>query len=375
MDEAASIDIGWRSALLMAVCMPVLLSALILLGQKTEAKAARYLSLFLMAAVIVVIPQIIGFAGFYSVYPGLTFAPFSVEMFLGPLLLLHVHHLIYQAPPKHLKWLFIPGVFQVVYYLWAFTMLGDYKNKWAYNNAFHEPYVMPVEVVIGVGLFVYCWAKTYLLSRDYEKYLENNQSVASEFKPVWVYQLLIASLVLLVFFIAVQVVPVFITDMSYVEEYPLVVLMMAILAWVGIDAIRKLQHRFPKIESAGHAAEAANAWQQKDWIDEAAELERQMAIEQWYLEPRLSLRQLAQHLGSNESYVSRTINQGIGLSFNQYINQWRIKHAKAQLEQPHQSVLNLALESGFNSKATFNRVFKKQVGLTPSQYRNKVNNH
>lgn len=70
-------------------------------------------------------------------------------------------------------------------------MLGDYKNKWAYNNAFHEPYVMPVEVVIGVGLFVYCWAKTYLLSRDYEKYLENNQSVASEFKPVWVYQLLI----------------------------------------------------------------------------------------------------------------------------------------------------------------------------------------
>ena len=85
MDEAASIDIGWRSALLMAVCMPVLLSALILLGQKTEAKAARYLSLFLMAAVIVVIPQIIGFAGFYSVYPGLTFAPFSVEMFLGPL--------------------------------------------------------------------------------------------------------------------------------------------------------------------------------------------------------------------------------------------------------------------------------------------------
>ena len=369
MNEAASIDIGWRSALLMAVCMPVLLSALILLWQKTEAKAARYLGLFLVAAVIEVIPQIIGFAGFYAVYPGLTFAPFNVEMFLGPLLLLHVHHLMHQAPPKHLKWLFIPGVIQVLYYLWAFTMLGDYKNKWAFNNTFHEPYVMPVEVVIGVGLFVYCWANTYLLSRDYEKYLENNQSVASEFKPVWVYRLLVASLVLLVFFIVVQVVPVFITDMSYVEEYPLVVLMMAILAWVGIDAISKLQHRFPKIVSSDQPPEAASNWQQKDWSDEAAELELQMAAEQWYLEPRLSLQQLAQQLGSNESYVSRTINQGIGLSFNQYINQWRIKHAKAQLEQPHQSVLNLALESGFNSKATFNRVFKEQVGITPSQYK------
>ncbi len=366
MNEVATIDVSWRSALLMAVSMPVLLSALLLIWQKTESKAALFLGLFLLAAVVEVIPQIIGFAGFYAVWPGLTFAPFNVELFLGPLLLFHARHLMTAQNSKHLKWLFIPGAIQLLYYLWAFSFLGDYKSKWAYNNAFHEPYIMPVEALIGVSLFVYCWVRIYQLSRDYEQYLDNNQSAAADFKPIWIQHLLVASLVLLVLFIIVQLVPVFITQMSYVEEFPLVVLMMVILAWVGFQALRKLHHPFPKIEPT---PEQSDKKPQKDWHQEAVALQQKMAEEQWYLEPRLSLRDLAQLLGSNESYISRTINQGLGLSFNQYINQWRVNHAKTQLEQPHQSLLNLALESGFNSKATFNRVFKEQVGLTPSQFR------
>ncbi len=368
MNETASLQITWRSALMLAVCVPVLLSALVLLWQKVENKAAMFLGLFLLVALIKVVPQIIGFSGFYAVWPGLTFAPFSIELFFGPLLLFHAHHLMLLKPIGQLKWLLIPGFIQLLYYCWAFLMLGDYKNKWAYNNQFHEPYIVPIEAVLGVILFVYCWGKIYQLSRNYETYLNHHQSTAVEFRPVWIQRLLVASLILLVLFIIVQIVPTFITDMSYIEEFPLVVLMMVILSWVGFEALRKLNQNFPKI-SAAQNLDHDQPVQAKSWSSEAVDLEQQMSHNQWYLSPRLSLSDLANTMGTNETYLSRTINQGLGLSFNQYINQWRVEHAKQLIKQPHRSLLNLAMDSGFNSKATFNRVFKTSVGLTPSQYK------
>ncbi len=370
MNEAATIQITWRSVLMLAVCMPILMSALLLFWQKKESKSAIFLGLFLLAAVIKVIPQIIGFAGFYSVWPGLTFAPFNVEFLFGPLLFFHAYHLMNHKPLGPYKWLLIPGILQLSYYFWAFLFLGDYKNKWAYNNRFHEPYIIPVETLMAVFLFVFCWIKIYQLSRTYEKFLEHSQSTAADFKPVWIQRLLIASLLLLFLFIIAQVVPVFITDMSYTEEFPLVVGMMIILSWVGFEAIRKLNQNFPKLAVIKYCEnEISKSNPSRSWSDEIVQLEAQMKQRQWYLEPRLSLHELATSLGSNETYVSRTINQGLGMSFNHYINQLRVNHAKKMLAQPHQSILNVALDSGFNSKATFNRVFKQHAGLTPSQYR------
>jgi AraC-like DNA-binding protein len=371
MNDISGIVITWRSALMLAVCMPVLMSALLLFWQKFETKAAVYLGLFLLAAVIKVIPQIIGFAGFYSVWPGLTFAPFNLELLFGPLLLFHAHQLVYSKPLGQLKWLLLPGCLQVIYYLWAFLFLGDYKRKWAYDSSFHVPYILPIEALAGVVLFILCWVKIYQLSREYEKYLENNQSTVADFKPVWIQRMLVASLILLLLFIIVQIVPVFITDMSYVEEYPLIVVMMLILSWVGFEALRKLHHTFPKITAIkttpGHQPTPNHSWQ-----DEAKQLEFRMIQNQWFLEPRFSLSDLAAAVGSNETYVSRTINQGLGLSFNQYINQLRVAYAQKLLQQPKSSILSSALHSGFNSKATFNRVFKEQLGITPSQYKNSV---
>ncbi len=368
MNDEASLQITWRSALMLAVCVPVLMSALVLLWQKTEPKAAFYLGFFLVTAVIKVVPQIIGFAGFYAVWPGLTFAPFNVELMFGPLLFFHAHQLMYQRPLGRLKWLLIPGILQFIYYTWAFLFLGDYKNKWAYNSRFHEPYIIPIETILAVLMFIFCWVKTFQLTRQYENFLEHSHSAALDFTPVWLHRLLVASLVLLVLFIITQLVPVFITDMSYIEEFPLVVLMMLILSWVGFEALRKLNHSFPKV-SIAITSKDDEPPTIRSWHHEATQLESQMKQEKWFLEPRLSLHDLATALGSNETYVSRTINQGLGMSFNQYINQWRIEFSQQLLQQSKSSVLNSALQSGFNSKATFNRVFKEQLGMTPSQYK------
>ncbi|MFA8436978.1 MAG: helix-turn-helix domain-containing protein, partial [Marinifilaceae bacterium] len=70
------------------------------------------------------------------------------------------------------------------------------------------------------------------------------------------------------------------------------------------------------------------------------------------------------------------INQGHGLNFNDYINQFRVEEFKRLLQDPQfskETLLAVAFEAGFNSKTTFNTAFKKFTGMTPSEYRRSLN--
>jgi len=90
-----------------------------------------------------------------------------------------------------------------------------------------------------------------------------------------------------------------------------------------------------------------------------------------YLDPDLSLKSLAVELGSSPSQVSEVINNGFQKNFNDFINSYRIEEVKKQLVEGRQKELSLvgvAMDCGFNSKATFNRVFKKTTGISPTQY-------
>lgn len=102
------------------------------------------------------------------------------------------------------------------------------------------------------------------------------------------------------------------------------------------------------------------------------QLNRLMEVEQVYLDPDLSLKQLAQRLHVHYNYLSRIINESIGKSFNDYINSYRIREARKRLCDPvHSSrtVLEIAYDTGFYSKSVFNTAFKKFTGMTPSQYK------
>lgn len=87
--------------------------------------------------------------------------------------------------------------------------------------------------------------------------------------------------------------------------------------------------------------------------------------------PRLALNDLAIETGLNLRDISRAFNQSGGLSFCDYINKLRIDDVKQALSENHsstQNLLDLAFTFGFNSKSTFNAVFKRETGQTPTQY-------
>lgn len=91
--------------------------------------------------------------------------------------------------------------------------------------------------------------------------------------------------------------------------------------------------------------------------------------QQSYLQPRLSLKDLHRELGINEKELSWAINNGSQHNFCDYINQLRVQHFKSLAQQDKRaSILQMAMDSGFSSKSSFNAVFKKHSGLTPSEY-------
>jgi AraC-like DNA-binding protein len=90
-----------------------------------------------------------------------------------------------------------------------------------------------------------------------------------------------------------------------------------------------------------------------------------------YLEPALTIGQVARRSGYPEYLVSAVINRRLGGSFWDYVNRLRVEAARERLADPDdaRTVLDIAYACGFTSKSTFNAAFKRQVGQTPSAYR------
>ena len=82
-----------------------------------------------------------------------------------------------------------------------------------------------------------------------------------------------------------------------------------------------------------------------------------------------SLSALSETLGYDYAYLSRFFKKIVGISFNEYVTQYRLSHACYLMDNDPHSIVQCAYESGFKSLRSFNRNFKKQFGMTPMQYR------
>jgi AraC-like DNA-binding protein len=104
-----------------------------------------------------------------------------------------------------------------------------------------------------------------------------------------------------------------------------------------------------------------------------------MQTRQEYLRPDLTLPKLAEAVGCSVNNLSQVINSGFGTSFFDYLNRYRIEHARTLLESSDSqsnAILTIAFTVGFNSNSAFYSAFKKYVGVTPAQYRQRhLNSH
>ena len=122
------------------------------------------------------------------------------------------------------------------------------------------------------------------------------------------------------------------------------------------------------------ASEKSNEARNEESANENArnifvEIDTRVKRDSLFLQPRLTLHDIAEITGLNSKDISWAINQGGNVSFADYINALRVAYVVEMAQsQPKRPLLDMALDAGFSSKSSFNAVFKKQTGMSPGRY-------
>ena len=148
------------------------------------------------------------------------------------------------------------------------------------------------------------------------------------------------------------------------------------------EAIKReteLNRRIRELEQNGKSGNAPEKYAGSSLTDEKSlelfrALERAMREEKIYKDNSITKDKIADLLGTNRTYLSRIINEQSKQSFTHYVNSFRIEEAIRLLSNPQNDTPLKAISDdlGFNSISTFYNLFQSVVGMTPSQYRNKV---
>jgi ligand-binding sensor domain-containing protein/AraC-like DNA-binding protein len=153
--------------------------------------------------------------------------------------------------------------------------------------------------------------------------------------------------------------------------YFLVTLALA-LAALGIPKLLEKRARRQQEEAEKYKSSSLSVKQSDLYLKKLLDL---MEVEKLFMDPNLSLGALAQQVGCTKENLSQVINEQTGLNFNNFLNKYRVAEAGKKLADPKENqfvIMKIAFDVGFNSKSVFNAAFKKFTGLSPSEYREKV---
>ncbi|MBT7093837.1 MAG: helix-turn-helix transcriptional regulator, partial [Bacteroidetes bacterium] len=143
-----------------------------------------------------------------------------------------------------------------------------------------------------------------------------------------------------------------------------------ITSWIGFKGYIKSQ-----TEVSGFIKTSSKASLETETIptnpEEAKLITELMNTQKPYLNPDLDLNKLSDLAKLNPKITSRIINHDLHMNFYEFVNKHRVEEFKQRLQQSNCdqfTLLGHAFECGFNSKSTFNHIFKKNTGQTPREY-------
>lgn len=359
----ADLAFGWRTAILSVAVLQLLMIAAALLRPIENRRANRALALLLVILCGVLTPWMIGFAGFYDKWRFLTFAPFSITLAVAPLFYFYIHAMVSGAWPERKALHLAPAAVQFAYLAGAFLLLRQpFKNDWLDQAS-------PVySLVTGAGIFaglIYYGAKSLALLARYRRGLVSQRSDDHRYAGRWLTQAIWAlfalSPVWALYSIADLIAPI-----SYKGFMGLYIAIAAFALFTGVEGWRHAALHFPKLADMEAEPVAAD----RDWATLGTEWARKVSDNRWHGDPEVSLSSLARLLGTNTAYLSRAVNDGLGVNLTTFINNLRSDDVAAAIRAGNaDDLIDLALAAGFSSKASFNRAFRARFNETPSAYR------
>lgn len=217
----------------------------------------------------------------------------------------------------------------------------------------------PTMFVVSGILIIFYTIKTQQLLQD-----QIVKNYISKSNTTWINQFLTVLKYFGLLLIVIVLTDVLFFDYAFQKfySYPVFIGMAIITYWLGLEGFNKRNIEVIKTQNL-------ISDQERNQLETISKkLKKLMSEEKLYLNPDLNLTILSNALGEKSYLVSKALNVILGKKFNDFINEYRIEALKVALQNPKNekfTLLSLAFEVGFNSKASFNRAVKKITGKSP----------
>lgn len=361
------LTLGWRSTLLAAAAAQSLILAAAVMTGSVNRKAGWCLGAALIVIAGLLTPYALGFAGAYDRFRWLTFAPFAAPLALGPLLYLYARALSADLQVAALRHLLLPAA----HWLYgACCFLLPMPTKWDWYVGGHRRWAAPAfDGLIPVSLVIYAAATLIALKRMQARNMQVRSDDA-RFAAAWLARVLVVLLACAVLEAGFWLWSISTGGIDFFQETGLYVALGLAGIYLGVEGWRHAD--LPAARTLGDA-DPIDPRPDLDWALIGADLEARTRREEWWREPDLSLARLARLCGTHTGRISRAVNVGLGVNFSTFVNGLRAEAVAEALCAGRQGdLLDLALEMGFASKASFNRAFRQRFGVSPSRYRRNV---
>lgn len=346
-----------------------------------------FLGLILLLSCYSQICYTVGFMGWYNEFRTTKINYFLINIAVGiaPLIYLYVKSITTSnfTFKKKYWWHFSLAFLYIIYRFSIYTYDALQPGFHETQNGIlkielDEEYVQAIMGYVETPFMLMYLAFTFQLFYSYRKKIIQYFSNTYKLELNWILSFLILFSLLFLYGTIQDIIGSRFMDLGYEQRWWLNLTMAIVTLYVGVKGyftdtskLNKLDFTFsPK--SIGIPEDANIMEEDKSISDEdIATVKHLMENEKVYLNPELNLSDLAKMAKMSRGQLSEIINTAFEKNFNDFVNGYRVEAFKQMLkEDKHKqlSLLGIAQECGFNSKATFNRVFKKLTDLSPTEY-------
>lgn len=360
----------WAVLLVLGVFQGIFVTPLLL---RKGTAAGRWLAFLVLALTLLVLGYLAEHIRLYRIWPHFLGVSLPLMFIIGPAYYFYIRSLTDKQ--FKFRWIhlphFIPLLLAYLNRMSFYTLSGSEKIERLDASLSATQYNVSIAFIIPIALHVMQTLVYLVLANNILKkmrYSSNEQNI--RFKKwlqgftwgfatywfatfLWMLYLTLANS----FFQAVDYINVLLTA-----------LLVNILAYMAVYHNREFSQYLLALFNEKYKKSSLSPEQSKSLLKKIVKV---MEDEKPYLDSDLKIIDLANHLSVSTNILSQVLNQETNKNFFEFINEYRIAEAIKRLTDSrfsHISILGIALDSGFSNKNTFNRLFKKHTGLTPTQF-------
>ncbi|AXT50612.1 AraC family transcriptional regulator [Aquimarina sp. BL5] len=310
----------------------------------------------------------------------LFFLPNDVTIVIvGPLLFLYVKSLFLEEENlvKNTLVHFIPALLFAISITIPTILFNTFRiDELAYT---HTDWIRTIIRIDSLYFLLYLFISLGLLSK-YRKLTKYKYSNLTHYDFNWIKIMLMSAIGIISIDLGVKVYESFYGDFIWNTDFLVVLAMIILVIYLGYYGVNQSKVLLPSFLLNNEVASEISKTKNKTISPSKKEafetlrnkLELLLDTDQTYFDQDLTLGKLAQKISTTDKILSTMLNQYMHTTFYDLINKYRVQAVKEKIHldtYKNYNLFGIACECGFKSRTSFNRIFKKETGLSPSEYK------